>query len=97
MVNGVEAGQLASSYAERKSRFMRWLSKLFKSGASGRGVIGGQHPQFLVGEENMVRRAQPKSLVIAPFSSIHSCLLLFMILLQLCVQHHHPPYFNLYE
>nr|CAN69394.1 hypothetical protein VITISV_021011 [Vitis vinifera] len=61
MVNGVEAGQLASSYAERKSRFMKWLSKLFKSGGSGRGVIGGQHPQFL-GDENMVWRVPPRSL-----------------------------------
>ncbi|RVW49299.1 Protein DA1-related 2 [Vitis vinifera] len=54
-------GQLASSYAERKSRFMKWLSKLFKSGGSGRGVIGGQHPQFL-GDENMVWRVPPRSL-----------------------------------
>ncbi|KAJ9684380.1 hypothetical protein PVL29_016712 [Vitis rotundifolia] len=54
-------GQLASSYAERKSRFMKWLSKLFKSGGSGRGVTSGQHPQFL-GDENMVWRVPPRSL-----------------------------------
>lgn len=39
---------------------MRWLSKLFKSG-SGRGVTGGQRPQFL-GEESMVWRAPSRSL-----------------------------------
>lgn len=71
MVNGVEAGQLASSYAERKSRFMKWLSKLFKSGGSGRGVIGEQHPQFL-GDENMVWRVPPRSLVTALFSSLYN-------------------------
>lgn len=49
---------------------MKWLSKLFKSGGSGRGVIGGQHPQFL-GDENMVWRVPPRSLVIALFSSLY--------------------------
>lgn len=69
MVNGVGAGQLTYSYAERKSRFMKWLGKLFKSGGSGRGVTGGQHPQFL-GDENMVWRLPPRSLVTPLFSSI---------------------------
>ncbi|KAK9283774.1 hypothetical protein L1049_012026 [Liquidambar formosana] len=53
-------GHFVSSYAERKSRLMKWLSKLFKSG-SGRAVPGGQHPQFL-GDENMVWRAPATSL-----------------------------------
>ncbi|XP_057979092.1 protein DA1-related 2 isoform X2 [Malania oleifera] len=47
---------------ERKSRFLRWLSKLFKSGSSPRGAIGpGRHPQLL-GDENMVWRAPARSL-----------------------------------
>ncbi|KAA8534161.1 hypothetical protein F0562_031646 [Nyssa sinensis] len=53
-------GHFVSSYAERKSGFMKWLSKLFKSGSSSR-VTGGQHPQFL-GDENMVWRAPARSL-----------------------------------
>ncbi|XP_057475977.1 protein DA1-related 2 isoform X2 [Actinidia eriantha] len=53
-------GQVVSSYGERKSRFMKWLSKVFKSG-SDRGVTGRQHPQFN-GEENMVWRAPARSL-----------------------------------
>ncbi|XP_059666324.1 protein DA1-related 2-like isoform X1 [Cornus florida] len=53
-------GHFVSSHAERKSRFMKWLSKLFKSG-SGRGETSGRHPQFL-GEENMVLRAPARSL-----------------------------------
>lgn len=44
---------------ERKSRFIKWLSKLFKSG-SGHGIAGGQNPQFL-GEENMAWRAPTRS------------------------------------
>ncbi|XP_065872834.1 protein DA1-related 2 isoform X1 [Euphorbia lathyris] len=65
-------GDFVSSYAERKSRFMKWLSKLFKSGpsravgAGGGGGGGGsssrRHPQLL-GEENMVSwRAPSRSL-----------------------------------
>ncbi|KAJ9160200.1 hypothetical protein P3X46_025622 [Hevea brasiliensis] len=40
---------------ERKSRFMKWLSKIFKSGPSRGGGSGGggRHPQLL-GEENVV-------------------------------------------
>ncbi|PSR93148.1 Protein DA1-related like [Actinidia chinensis var. chinensis] len=53
-------GQVVSSYGERKSRFMKWLSKVFKSG-SDRGVTDRQHPQFN-GEENMVWRAPARSL-----------------------------------
>lgn len=50
-------GDYISSYAERKSRFMKWLSKLFKGGTSRGGSGGGSnHPQLL-GEENMVWRA----------------------------------------
>ncbi|KAB1217809.1 Protein DA1-related 2 [Morella rubra] len=55
-------GDFASSYAERKSRFMKWLSKLFKSGSSrGGGGASGRRPQ-LIGEENMVWRAPSRSL-----------------------------------
>ncbi|KAF8022109.1 hypothetical protein BT93_G2300 [Corymbia citriodora subsp. variegata] len=43
---------------ERKSRFMKWLGKLFKSG-SGRGG-GRRHPQYL-GDENMVWHAPARS------------------------------------
>ncbi|KDO69209.1 hypothetical protein CISIN_1g0105812mg, partial [Citrus sinensis] len=51
---------------ERKSRFMKWLSKLFKSTGSNRGGGGGStsgrhHPQFL-GEESMVWPAPRRSL-----------------------------------
>ncbi|XP_059628071.1 protein DA1-related 2-like isoform X2 [Cornus florida] len=45
---------------ERRSRFMKWLSKLFKNG-SDRGVRTGQRPQFL-GEENMVWPVPARSL-----------------------------------
>ncbi|XP_009615648.1 protein DA1-related 2-like [Nicotiana tomentosiformis] len=40
----------------RKSRFMRWLSKLFKGGSANMSVPAGR-PQFLGGEDNMVRRS----------------------------------------
>ncbi|CAK9171833.1 unnamed protein product [Ilex paraguariensis] len=53
-------GDFVSSYAERKSRFMKWLSKLFKSGSSRGVTTSGQQPQFL-GEENMFWRAPPRS------------------------------------
>ncbi|KAK4743142.1 hypothetical protein SAY87_001143 [Trapa incisa] len=44
--------------SERKSRFMKWLSKLFKGGFTrGRGA---RYPQFL-GEENMVWHAPSRS------------------------------------
>ncbi|KAJ0102634.1 hypothetical protein Patl1_06466 [Pistacia atlantica] len=59
-------GDFVSSHAERKSRFMKWLSKLFKSSGSARSSGGGggaggggssssdgRQPQFL-GEESMV-------------------------------------------
>ncbi|MQM16793.1 hypothetical protein Taro_049751 [Colocasia esculenta] len=43
-------GHLAPRYAERKSRFMKWFSKLFKG--SGQTVSNRRHPQ-VSGEENM--------------------------------------------
>lgn len=48
---------------ERKSRFMKWLSKIFKgNGGSTRGSsTSGRNPQFLE-DENMVWRAPPTSL-----------------------------------
>ncbi|XVF83781.1 hypothetical protein PTKIN_Ptkin16aG0520100 [Pterospermum kingtungense] len=54
-------GDFVSSYTERKSRLMKWLSKLFKtSSSSGRGGggrgSGGYNPHFL-GDENMAVRA----------------------------------------
>ncbi|KAK6933100.1 Zinc finger, LIM-type [Dillenia turbinata] len=60
-------GDFASSYAGRKSRLMKWLLKLFKSGGGGSNRAGassgggGQNPQFH-GEENMVLRAPARSL-----------------------------------
>lgn len=49
---------------ERKSRFMKWLGKLFKSGSNrggARGGVGGRaHPQLL-GEENVVWSAPARS------------------------------------
>ncbi|XP_043707710.1 protein DA1-related 2-like isoform X2 [Telopea speciosissima] len=44
---------------ERKSRFMKWIGKIFKIG-SGRGETIGHRPQFL-GDENMVSRAPARS------------------------------------
>ncbi|KAL7253243.1 hypothetical protein ACSBR1_007719 [Camellia fascicularis] len=52
-------GHFVSSYGERKSRFMKRLSKLFKSG-SDRGGMGRRNPQY-IGEENMVWRAPARS------------------------------------
>ncbi|KAM7270585.1 hypothetical protein ACFE04_029799 [Oxalis oulophora] len=54
-------GDFGSSNSERKSRFMKWLSKLFKGGGSprssgGSSVAGNRNPQFL-GDENTVWRA----------------------------------------
>ncbi|XP_051123076.1 protein DA1-related 2 [Andrographis paniculata] len=47
-------GHVVSSHAERKSRFMKWLSKLFKSGTSSRGIgTRGQQPRSF-GDENIV-------------------------------------------
>lgn len=53
-----------SPHTERKSWFMRWLSKLFKGASSNRGQIGGTHrPAHFIGDENMVLRAPVRSLV----------------------------------
>ncbi|KAF3621769.1 Protein DA1-related 2 [Capsicum annuum] len=49
-------GHVVSSYAERKSRFMKWLTKIFKGGSVNRGLPRGHQPQFL-GDENMFWRA----------------------------------------
>ncbi|XP_049344072.1 protein DA1-related 2-like isoform X1 [Solanum verrucosum] len=54
----IYAGHFVSSYAERKSRFMKWLTKIFKG---NRGSPRGQQPQFL-GDENMVWRAPARTL-----------------------------------
>lgn len=60
MIVGFKAGHFVSSYAERKSRFMKWLTKIFKG---NRESPRGQQPQFL-GDENMVWRAPARTLVI---------------------------------
>ncbi|XAR71979.1 hypothetical protein NMG60_11018453 [Bertholletia excelsa] len=44
-------GQFVSSYAEKKSRLMKWLGKLFKN-SSDRGVTSRRNPQFN-GDGNM--------------------------------------------
>ncbi|CAA2980718.1 DA1-related 2 isoform X1 [Olea europaea subsp. europaea] len=54
-------GHVVSSYPERKSRIMKWLSKLFKSGTNNRGVTGGGQQPQLLGEENMSWRAPVRS------------------------------------
>ncbi|GER34899.1 DA1-related protein 2 [Striga asiatica] len=55
-------GHVVSSHADRKSRFMKWLSRLFKGGASNRHAdTGGQQPQSF-GDENTVWRAPVRSL-----------------------------------
>uniref|UniRef100_A0A124SG04 LIM zinc-binding domain-containing protein n=1 Tax=Cynara cardunculus var. scolymus TaxID=59895 RepID=A0A124SG04_CYNCS len=54
-------GHFVSSHAERKSRFMKWLSKLFKGGSS-RGSIGDGNPPQFIGDESMVLRAPVRSL-----------------------------------
>ncbi|KAL2932367.1 Protein DA1-related 2 [Bienertia sinuspersici] len=57
-------GLSASSNTEKKSRFMKWLSKIFKGNGSGgssrSSSTGGRHPQFLE-DENMVWRAPSRS------------------------------------
>lgn len=58
-----KAGHVVSSYAERKSRFMKWLTKIFKGGSVNRGLPRGHQPQFL-GDENMFWRAPLTTLVI---------------------------------
>ncbi|KAL2927321.1 Protein DA1-related 2 [Bienertia sinuspersici] len=57
-------GLSASSNTEKKSQFMKWLSKIFKGNGSGgssrSSSTGGRHPQFLE-DENMVWRAPSRS------------------------------------
>ncbi|XP_074308199.1 protein DA1-related 2 isoform X2 [Silene latifolia] len=57
-------GLPASSNVERKSKFMKWLSKVFKGsggGSSHGSSIGGRHPQFDE-DENMLWRPPRTSL-----------------------------------
>ncbi|XP_019151542.1 PREDICTED: protein DA1-related 2-like isoform X2 [Ipomoea nil] len=54
-------GHFVSSHAERKSRFMKWLSKIFKGCSSSRGLPGGRQPQLL-GDENIALPAPIRSL-----------------------------------
>lgn len=67
-----KAGDFNNSYPERKSRIMKWLSKLFKSSSSGRrgGGSGGYNPHYL-GEENMVVRAPGRMPVILLSYIVH--------------------------
>ncbi|KAH6777646.1 DA1-related protein 2 [Perilla frutescens var. frutescens] len=54
-------GHIVSSYGERKSRFMKWLSKLFNGRDSRRRVAtGGQQPHSF-GDGNVVLRAPSRS------------------------------------
>ncbi|XP_021769067.1 protein DA1-related 2-like isoform X2 [Chenopodium quinoa] len=72
-------GLSANPNTEKKSRFMKWLSKIFKGGNGGGGggggggssrgsSAGGRHPQFLE-DENMVWRAPSRSLDDRPRAS----------------------------
>ncbi|KAJ8747365.1 hypothetical protein K2173_012945 [Erythroxylum novogranatense] len=55
-------GDFVSSYAERKSGLMKWLSKLFKSWSShGGGGGSGRRPQ-VIGDENVMWRAPVRPL-----------------------------------
>lgn len=54
-------GNFVTSNVERKTRFMKWLSKLFKGGSNRGSVHGGNPPQF-IGDESMVLRAPVRSL-----------------------------------
>ncbi|KAJ0764405.1 putative transcription factor interactor and regulator LIM family [Helianthus annuus] len=57
-------GDVFSSHAERKSRFMKWMSSFFKGGSkSNRGSVNGGNPspQF-IGDGSMVSRAPVRSL-----------------------------------
>ncbi|KAM1406678.1 hypothetical protein ACFXTH_001326 [Malus domestica] len=57
------SGEFVSSYVERKSRFMKWLSKLFRSRPSrGEAAAGSNRNPQLIGDENMLSRALPRSL-----------------------------------
>ncbi|PIA60507.1 hypothetical protein AQUCO_00300182v1 [Aquilegia coerulea] len=50
-------GHSASSYAERKSRFMRWLNKIFKGGSNHGTTTNGQQQQQFLGDGNMAWHA----------------------------------------
>ncbi|XP_061343504.1 protein DA1-related 2 [Gastrolobium bilobum] len=52
-------GDFISSHSERKSGFMKWLSRLFKGGSNR--TRGGRH-MHEPAEENMVRRAPSRAL-----------------------------------
>ncbi|XP_042018209.1 protein DA1-related 2-like isoform X1 [Salvia splendens] len=55
----IYAGNIVSSYGERKSRLMRWLSKVFQGGGSRRrAATGVQQP----GDGNVILRAPTRSL-----------------------------------
>ncbi|KAJ0718810.1 putative transcription factor interactor and regulator LIM family [Helianthus annuus] len=57
-------GDVFSSHAERKSRFMKWMRSFFKGGSqSNRGSVNGGNPspQF-IGDGSMVSRAPVRSL-----------------------------------
>ncbi|KMT18412.1 hypothetical protein BVRB_2g025600 isoform A [Beta vulgaris subsp. vulgaris] len=61
----IYGGISASSNTEKKSRFMKWLGKIFKGSGGGGGSsrsssAGGRHPHFLE-DENMVWRAPSRS------------------------------------
>jgi len=85
-----EAGDLVSSYSERKSGFMKWFGKIFKIG-SNRGRGGGRHLQQPE-EENMAWRAPARSMVNKKhflFCSIRDTVLFqeYQLLLLVCSCH----------
>lgn len=77
--NGGQTGDFASSYTERKSRFMKWFSKLFKGGSNrGRASAGGsgtgrRHPHF-IGDENMVLHSPVRAMVSIPYLLYYYCI-----------------------
>ncbi|CAH9133425.1 unnamed protein product [Cuscuta epithymum] len=55
-------GHVVSSYSEKKSSFMRWMSKIFKGNSSSGGVLPARMPPQRTGDESSVLRAPVRSL-----------------------------------
>ncbi|XP_076889409.1 protein DA1-related 2-like [Bidens hawaiensis] len=54
-------GDIFSSHTERKSRFMKWMSKLLKGGSNRGSVNGGNSSPQFSGDGSMVLRAPVRS------------------------------------